>query len=176
MTQTDPFGGNEPGAKTAPALPFDIDTIKQASLGVKIALGGAAVTFLAAFMSWGKVNLPSELSGFGFSTSVSGTDGGDGTLTILFSIAVATLCIIQLVKGWHKGMAIGAIACASLCALIGVMNWFDIKDAASGIPSGYDVSVSVGLGLYLTIFASIAMVAGTVMHFKGQTEPAAPTV
>ncbi len=169
MTQTDPFGNEPQGAPTAPAVQFDVDTIKQASLGVKVALGGAAVTFIAAFMTWGSINLPSELEGFGVATSASGMDGGDGKLTVLMAIAVGALCVVQLIKGWNKGMAIGAISCASISTLVGVMNYFDIKDVSGDMPAGFDVSVSVGFGLYLTILAGIAMIVGSVLHFKGNT-------
>ena len=179
MTQTDPLGNEPQGATTAPAVQFDVDTLKQASLGVKVAIGGAAVTFIAAFMTWGKVNLPSELSVFGVATSASGMDGGDGKLTVLMAIAVGALCVVQLIKGWNKGMAIGAIVCASIATLVGIMNYFDIKDISGDMPAGFDVSVSVGIGLYLTILAGIAMVVGSVLHFKNSSassETPLPTI
>ncbi len=165
MTQTDPFG-NEPGTPSSPTtatgMQFSADTLKQAGMGTKVALVGAVLTFFGAFLPWGKVSVPS----LGVSQTASGTDGGDGTITILFAIAVGALCVVQLMKGYNKGMAIGAIVCASITALVGVMNYFDVKDV-NGEFGGFDgVKVSVGLGLYLTILAAFAMVAGSVLHLK----------
>lgn len=182
MTQTDPFGSDGTGAPTTTsAVQFDVDTLKSAGTGAKVALGGALVTFLAAFMTWatGKVDGGDGELGelFSFKASVSGFKAGDGKLTILMALGVGTLVVLQLVKGWNKGMAIGAIACAAISALIGLSNWADIKGSVGDVPAGLDISVSAGLGLYLTILAGFAMVAGTVMHLRqSKAAPADTTI
>jgi hypothetical protein len=159
MTQTDPFGNEPQGAPTAPAVQFNADTLKQASLGTKLAIGGGAAAFIGYFLPWAKVS-----SNF-YSASASGGDA-DAFLVLLGAIAVIALGVVQLIKGANKGMAIGAASAAAIALLITLLKWSDLPSA--DIPG---VSVSTGLGLYLCILAGIAMCAGTGMELKGHLAP-----
>ncbi len=158
MTQTDPFGHEPAAPATATGVQFSADTLKQASLGTKISLGGAVVAFVAYFLPWAKV------SGFGVSESASASDAG-ASLVLIGTLAVAVLVVIQLVKGAQRAMAIGAVVGAGLVLLKTVLEWTDIKDASGGI-EGFEVST--GFGLWLALLAAIAMVAGTVLSIKEQ--------
>jgi len=156
MTQTDPFGNEQPGAPTtASGVQFSTDTLKQASLGSKLAVGGAVVAFIAYFLPWAKVT-----SDFGFSATASGSDA-DAMLVLLGAIAVGALAVVQLIKGANKGMAIGATCAAGLALLITLLKWSDLPSADVA-----GVSVSTGIGLYLAVLAGIAMCAGTGMELK----------
>jgi hypothetical protein len=156
MTQTDPFGNEQPGAPTtASGVQFSADTLKQASLGAKLAVGGAVVAFIGYFLPWAKVS-----SDIGFRVTVSGSDA-DAILVLLGALAVGALAVVQLIKGSNKGMAIGATVAAGLALLITLLKWSDLP---SGDVPG--MSVSTGIGLYLCALASVVMCAGTGMELK----------
>ena len=166
MTQTEPFAASDGSVGTASATQFDLGTLTRAGLGGKIALGGGVVAMLGALMNWATATASSKELGVQFSASVSGFRAGDGKITFLLAAAVVALLAVQLVKGSRKGLSIAAVVCAALVTLLGLSNWADVKSSLGGIPDGIGISVSVGLGLYLTILAGIAMLAGTVMHLR----------
>jgi hypothetical protein len=159
MTQTDPFGQEHAAPATASGAQFSVDTLKQASLGAKVSLGGAVVTLIAYFLPWAKV------SGFGMSESASASDAG-ASLVILGALVVAALVVVQLVKGAHKAMVIGGIVASIITLLKVVLEWTDIKDAAGAADGIEGISVSTGFGLWLALIASAAMVAGSVLSLK----------
>jgi hypothetical protein len=139
---------------------FNADTLKQASLGSKLALGGGLAAFIGYFLPWAKVS-----SDFGVSATLSAGDA-DAILVLLGALAVVALSVVQLIKGSNKGMAIGAMGAAALALLITVLKWSDLP--SGDIPG---VSVSTGIGLYLCILAGIVMCVGAGLELKQQLAP-----
>lgn len=126
----------------------DLDGYSQ---NEKIALGGAGVTAVGAFLPW------IELGALG---SRSGIDG-DGTFTLLFAIVVIGIIVV---RDWEK-IDKGAVAVLGLLSLgIGVMY---ISDPAAGTNLGQSMmgqaiaeALEPGVGLYLTAAGGLGMLAG----------------
>jgi hypothetical protein len=110
-----------------------------------IRVGGiiaAVMVALGALLPWATVS-----SLFG-SISVSGTDG-DGVFTLLCGIAIGVMFGL-----WKRPALIVAVVLAGISALVGIIDLVDIGRTAGEL--GGLVDASPGIGLFLTVLASIA--------------------
>jgi hypothetical protein len=126
----------------------DLDGYSQ---NEKIAVGGAGLTAVGAFLPWIKL---------GSLGSKSGLDG-DGTFTLVFAlIAIGVI----LVRDWEK-VDKGVVALLGLLSLgIGVMY---ISDPAAGTSLGETMmgqaiaeALEPGMGLYVTAIGGLGMLVG----------------
>lgn len=117
----------------------------------QIALGGAGLTAVGAFLPWIKL---------GSLGSKSGLDG-DGTFTLLFALAAVGIIVV---RNWEK-IDKGVVAVLGLLSLgIGVLY---ISDPAAGTSLGQSAlgqsiaeALEPGIGLYLTAIGGLGTLVG----------------
>lgn len=111
--------------------------------GEKIAVGGAAVTALAAFLPW-------VSAGF---LSVTGIDG-DGLFTLLMAVAAAA---VVLLREWEQleQAAVGVLGV--LVVLIAGATYGNLGGTSEMI------SMGAGIGLHLTLLGGLGMVVAAVV-------------
>lgn len=128
-----------------------IDQIK-ADRNLTIIAAGAAAVVIGIFLPWYSIDF------LGFSTSAS-PGLGDGTGILLLVFAVGALASSLNVLNQEKRMtSIAALVMGVLATLIMLNNW---PDNTLG-----DV-VSIGIGYWLSLAGSLALVAGSVMRMQG---------
>ena len=115
-------------------------------------LSCAVVTIIAAFMAWAKVG----------SLAISGLDG-DGGITIFLAIVGGLSVAIWRGRTW---VLIVNLILALLVTLIAIVDVADINRVADGV-SGI-VSVSTGIGLWVTLIAGIAWAAIAIVSLAGK--------
>lgn len=119
-----------------------------------IAVGAIAV-IIGLFLPWYSIEF------LGFSTSASpGLSDSTGILLLVFSLA-AVAASTNVFNQDERNMSIATIVAGVLCALIMFNNW---PDNSLG-----DI-VTVGLGYWLGLAGSLAMVAGGAMRFKAGSD------
>ena len=123
-------------------------TFTPAVIGILIA---AALIVIGSVLPWASIDL-----GF-ISETIGGLDG-DGGITLVLGLIVGGLGIAS--KGRKKGLAIGALVAAALTALIAVIDIADVSSTFDGL--ALDSGVSVGYGLWLVLFASLAAIGAAV--------------
>jgi hypothetical protein len=101
------------------------------SRSTMLGLGAAAITIIGAFLAWASL----------LGISVSGWEGDDGKLTVVFGIALGAMAIMLKGRNRKIGMAIAG----ALILIVGIINWLDIND------SGLDI----GIGMWLTLAGGI---------------------
>jgi hypothetical protein len=111
-------------------------------------IGGAAAAVLGSLLPWATVS-----AGL-FSRTVNGT-GGDGTATLVAGIILGVIgwSLRQMPPGRGALIATALISLAVLC--VGVYDYHDVQQV-----HGANISVSIGIGLYLVI-------AGGALGFTG---------
>ncbi len=125
-----------------------------AGLAVWMTLAGAALVVVGSFLPWGTVSFP------GGSLTESGMDV-DGWISLILGLAIAAAGALALVR---EGLAsIAVIVLGALTVLLGIYELTQINDAGDLVPPGVDVSVGVGIGIWLLIIgAAGAIVAGVL--------------
>lgn len=133
-------------------------------IGVIIAIAAGVLIVVGSIGPWVVADL-----GILGSISKAGTDG-DGVFTLILGITTAVLAGLSL-KFKPKVLAVIATITAALAALIVIV---DFSRAASLLASASALTkdaISFGWGIYLTLFASLAAVAGGAIiilaAFKG---------
>ncbi|MGJ4111693.1 ECF transporter S component [Corynebacterium macclintockiae] len=156
---------------------FDIkqylDFSNKSVLWLVLAAASALISFIGSFMTWGKVTVP-----FYGTITVSGTDGGDGILTMFLSLIViggiaAFLFVEQLIKQWWRGIPV--IVIGAVLLLIAIIDWANIGSKAGNVNDD-SVEVSVGAGLIFILIASIAIIVFGVLALLNDKKlaPSAP--
>jgi hypothetical protein len=125
--------------------------------------GTALVVGIAAFLTWGTV----ELGGQSFDINgVSGSDvpgddeAKDGIITLIFAIPVLGFGVVRAFGSLSLTAGIIGTVMGALIALIAVIDIVDIqdkKDELGSVPGAGGIDVSVGIGLWLTLAGGIAM-------------------
>ena len=121
--------GGPPGAQTGQPNPLVFGL-----------LASAVILIVAAFLPWGSIG----------PISISGTDGGDGAITIFLALVAGGMAFVRL-RGTAKWPSIVAIVVGVLALLVSIIDILDIADIV-GLGS-------VGIGLWLTALASIGIIA-----------------
>lgn len=142
-------------------------TTLQGIQRARIALGVAgAALILGALMAWIKVSGP-----LGISFTVNGTDDTrDGWVTLVCGvIVIAVVLFLQSVPA--RSIVTGVIGLAALG--VAVYDWSDVRDridkAQKASPT---IHGSVGMGLWLTLFAAAAVVGLSIWLYKLDHAPA----
>lgn len=117
-------------------------------------VGGGAVAVVAGFMPWVVLRLPL----FG-QISIAGSEG-DGRFTAAGGALVAVVALLR--STGRVGRALLGI----VGALVVLTATYDMSQVGNADARGL---ASIGLGLYLTLAAGLAMLAGAAMG-----EPSAP--
>ena len=127
-----------------------IDQIK-ADRNLTIIAAGTAAVVVGIFLPWYSIDI------LGFSTSASpGLGDSTGILLLVFAVgAVATS--LNVFKQDKKSMAIATVVLGVLATLIMLNNW---PDEVLG------EVVSVGIGYWLSLLGSLALVTGGVLRLK----------
>jgi hypothetical protein len=112
-----------------------------------LVVAGAGMAFIGSFLPWATIGAFSK----------AGTDG-DGVLTLLLAVAAAAFGIFGLPRA-RKGMLIASLIAAVLILAIGAYDMIDIGSTEGP----FDIEVSVGGGLYLTVLGAIAGVIGPIL-------------
>lgn len=124
----------------------------QYSQHEKIALGGAGLTVLGAFLPWIK------LGDLGSKTGVD----GDGVFTLAFALVVAGIVVV---RNWEKIDRVAVTALGVLTLGIGVLYISDPAmgtDLASSGAFGQALAQALepGIGLYITALGGLGMLVG----------------
>jgi len=125
-----------------------MNNMSKQRLAIMIA---GAVGIIAIFLPWASV------AGF----SGNGMDGGDGWITLAGFAAAIGLCFVgdqsEVVDAKFKW---GIVAAGAACAVVGLINLISVLSE----PAVFGVSLSPGIGLFLTLIAGVAVAA---LGFKG---------
>jgi hypothetical protein len=109
-----------------------------------VCLAGAAAIAIGCFLPWAKVQFIGTIT-------ISGTDGEDW---ILFIIGAALIALVA----WQNKAA-GVILALSLLGVVGFfVEYNDIKSRSDEA----EISVTIGIGLWLILAGSVAGVIGAV--------------
>lgn len=112
------------------------------TIGRTIALLGAILLAVSAFLPWGK----------SATASVTGV-GGDGLIQISIGILAFLLLFIKRISIWFS-LFLGAVGLT-----VGIIDYTVMNEAVQKVLEG-----EVGVGLYTTLCASVAIVIGTVVE------------
>jgi Protein of unknown function (DUF2510) len=157
--ETDPLGIS-PAAPGNSSLPRAADRAHvRWRTPVRVLLfGGAAGLAIGALLPWVKAE-----AGI-FSATKNGIEG-DGVLTLLLAIAIALVCWLARRP---RRAAVVAIVLAGLAAAIGIYDMVDITNKANDLASStaIHVSATIGVGLWLTVLAAVAVIIGAFIGFN----------
>jgi len=115
--------------------------------------GTGAVALVAAVLPWAYV----------FGISIRGTDGnGDGNATLFFALVVVAMGIVIAAGAGRVWTAVVACVFSALIVLISLIDLSDVTNVASNDGLG-GISVSVGIGLWLSLLAGLAALAVSIV-------------
>ena len=134
----------------------DLTTAEQ------VGIGGGVLAVIGAFLPWASF----------MGMSVNGLDG-DGAITLILGAAAGA---VILLREWEQVDQIGVGVLGLLTLGIGYMDYSDIDSLASGSQtSGLSLSISPGIGLYLTILGGILMLAAAALGYRDAQQPSRST-
>ena len=129
------------------------------NLNIRHVLAGiaAVVVFIATFLPWATAE-----AGF-ISASQNGIDAEDGIISLIAAL-VAMGAIALAIYGRNRLGGVLVVLCGIVSAAVGVWNWIDVLDFASGA----EHSVSVGAGLVLTAIGGVVLtvLGGTIATYR----------
>ena len=128
--------------------------------------GGGVVMLIAYFLSWWSVDIP----GVGSGGSLSGSDYFlTGTVPWLLLIAIAVLTVLAVMDKFTLPSSIPGplvfLGASALAFLLVLVRFFSDGLDYSGL-GGFDNYITRGIGLYLALLATIAVLAGSFLGFK----------
>jgi hypothetical protein len=109
-------------------------------------LTAGAVIAAAATMTWATASLSV------FSVSTTGTEA-DGRITVVLGIVVAVAGLLAAVTTRPRPWAIVAVVAGATTAGVAALDAIDVRRAVVGATP--EMSISVGVGLWLTIAAAV---------------------
>ena len=118
-------------------------------------VGGGIVAVLAAFLPW------LSASAGDISVSVSGTSG-DGKLTLMFGLVAIALGAGAFSRGLPPAVGYGVVACGAFIAFIAL----NVIRSKAGATAEVAAMVSIGFGVWLTLLAGLAVVAGGILYAR----------
>lgn len=153
-------GQPQPGyAPPAPAIAAPSGAGAGAGRAVQCAIAVAGlITMVAAFLPW--VSVSASFGGSDFSSSVSGTDGGDGWVTLVLGLVAAGVAVAAAVVSATSAplrLASGVTAVIAGLIVLG-LGGYDLVNTAS-VDAKYSslVDATAGVGLYVTIVAGVLL-------------------
>lgn len=126
-----------------------VDQIKK-DRNLTIVAGGAVAVIVGLFLPWYTISFLSV------SSSVSPGLNGTGMLLLIFSV-VSLAAGLNVLNKDKKQMSIASIVAGVLALLVMLNNWPD---------SDLSGAVSTGIGYWLGLAGSVAIVAGSAMAYK----------
>jgi hypothetical protein len=126
-----------------------VDQIKK-DRNLTIIAGGAVAVIVGLFLPWYTVSFLSV------SSSVSPGLNSTGMLLLIFSV-VSLAAGLNVLNKDKKQMSIASIVAGVLALLVMLNNWPD---------SDLSGAVSTGIGYWLGLAGSVAIVAGSAMAYK----------
>jgi len=126
-----------------------LDEIKK-DRNLSIIAGGALAVIVGLFLPWYSITV------FGISTSISPGLNSTGILLALFSLA-AVAASLNVLKHSKKSSRTIAVVLAALAVLVMLNNWPD---------TNLGVAVSTGVGYWLGLVGSVALLAGSGIRLK----------
>jgi hypothetical protein len=128
-----------------------------------VTIAGAVAAVVAAFLPWVTVR-----AAF-LSVSKNGVDG-DGRITAVVAVVVGIIAVVNLRTARKSTAALVTIGVlGAIIALIGIVDFVDVKSRIADLTAEEArlVTADVGVGLYLTIAAGVAIVVGAVLGTAG---------
>jgi hypothetical protein len=160
-------------------------------LAPALAAGGALLLLISMLLSWYSI----DISGAGQSASIDVARPDTGTLLLIAAIGVAIYFAIVRFRGGesgHGGLLMGLAVATLLYVVINLIkkpqfldlitSTFDeVKSQAQGqLPSGTDIGVGIGPGLWIALVGSLLLLAaglaalGVIGGSGGGTRAASP--
>jgi hypothetical protein len=128
-------------------------------VGAWVLLVAAIATVLGALLPWARVGV--TFGDEGISANISGTEG-DGVITLVLGLVLGGMAVLALatrrVATWA---AVVALVAAAIIVAIAIFDIVDVNRTAGDIRPLIDVTV--GAGLWLTLIAGLAGIAGGVL-------------
>lgn len=124
--------------------------------GEKVAIVGALLTAIGAFLPW--------VSAGGL-VSVSGIDG-DGILTLMFAIGVGAIVAF---RDWNRGEKIGIGVLGVLTVLIAANVYGNLSETA-----GVAIEAEAGGGLHMTLVGGLVLVGAAIQGYRDDTPEQPP--
>ena len=124
-------------------------------------LGGCGLAILGCVLPWATRSVEASI-GMVYNRQ-SGLESASGVVTLLLAAASIVLYFVK-VRGKEKLLALVALLCADLAALIGIISMFNIDSWT--VPGVDDVKVSIGVGLYLVVLGGAAGAFGWFQRFQ----------
>jgi hypothetical protein len=109
------------------------------------ALAAGVLITVGSFLPWVVVRDASNNI-----VNVMGNDGGDGTLTLPFGLALLVAGFIPQLVGTVTGRIVSAVAAAA-AGLIMLNDYVAFQRTAQGVSNQYQVWVNTGTGLYVIL-------------------------
>jgi hypothetical protein len=132
-----------------------------------VALAGAVLLLVAAFLPWFRVEL--TFAGSTFSETVSGVDADDGVIAILLALVAGGLAIPRIVGKGPYVLGIGLVVVGLLATLLGVIDLGN-DEIDSDLPLAGLADISPSVGIFLVIAAGLVVtVAGAAMVVAGRS-------
>jgi hypothetical protein len=133
--------------------------VREYSTAVRILVFGGAIALVAgAFLPWVRASLG------GISVEQKGLDG-DGTFTLLCGIAAAVLFWV-VVSQWGRLITLLA---GTFALVVTVYDIADINSKANELSTAagvFQIDASVGIGLWISAAASVALVLGAILALR----------
>jgi hypothetical protein len=137
-----------------------------------VALAGAALLLVAAFLPWYRVEL--TFAGSTFSETVSGIDADDGLVAVVLAIAAGGLALPRLLGKGPSLLGIGLVAVGLLATLLGVIDLGNDELSDADVPLAGLAEINPSVGIFLVIAAGLVIaVAGAAMVVAGRSRPSA---
>lgn len=135
----------------------DLDGYSQNEL---IAVGGATLSAISAFLPWITVSLG------GMSTSQNGMDVAatlDGTIVLILAAIVVGIVVV---RDWEQSDAGAVGAIGLVTTIIGGMYVMDPASAANASGELASSLISPGFGLYVTVIGGLGMLIGGALGYQ----------
>jgi hypothetical protein len=137
-----------------------VNDVREYSTVAKVLVFGSAIALVVgALLPWVRAN-----AGF-VTVEQSGIDSTDGALTLVCGIAAAVLFWVVVSQAGR----LFALLAGAFALVITGYNVLDVNSKGGEVVSTagvFQVEASVGLGLWISLLASIALVVGAVLALR----------
>lgn len=130
-----------------PSAPVDVDDVSLRLMGA-----GAIAVVVGAFLPWADISI------FGTTVHKAGT-AGDGQITFAGGIVVGIIVLTMRDRSASRRTVMAALVVSALCLAVGA---YDTIDVGARFTSSSLLSVSVGIGLWVTDAGALIAAAGAL--------------
>lgn len=148
-----------PPGPTPTSLPHTATAAGEAGVERWLLAGGAVGLIIGAFLPW--VTLTAIFIG---TVSFAGTEG-DGLITLGLGVLAGVVAgrTIFTARPAGRGIAITLVVVAAIATLVAGYDLTNIQRAVWDLPDDVPGKASVGIGLWLTTLAAVALLAGGIL-------------